>query len=151
MLIYNQCTVAAPSLPRMPLTAPRVATRPPTCRSSSKPPSSMLRCHRSSRRPRHPPSLAQMSKFFTEHFLHGGRAFWSEKWPFWPLFQLSPDEKTGCKRGRIAHRPHFCARFLLLFCPFSRFCKYAKFSKVNAKFFCGVDFFFSANPFYCQN
>ena len=150
MLIYNQCTVTALSLPLMPLTAPRVATRPPTCRSSSKPPSSMLRCHRSSRRPRHPPSLAQMSKFFTEHFLHGGRAFWSEKWPFWPLFQPSPDEKSRRRRRKFAHIPCFCARFLRKFCYFSRFCKHAKFSKVNAKFSKVVDFFSERSPIFTK-
>ena len=81
-----------------------------------------------------------MSKSFTENLLHGGKSFWSKKWPFSSLREASPDEKSGRKRLRFAHRPHFCARFLLNFCYFSRFCKHAKFSKVNAKFSKGVDF-----------
>ena len=92
-----------------------------------------------------------MSKYFTENFVHGDEAILSEKWPFWSLGEALPDEKSGRKRRRFAHLIYFCARFLLKFCPFSRFCKHAKFSKVNAKFFCGVDFFFSTNAFFCQN
>ena len=65
-----------------------------------------------------------------------------EKWPILDLGEALPDEKSGRKRRSFAHRPHFCARFLLKFCPFSRFCKHAKFSKVNAKFSKVVDFFF---------
>ncbi len=38
---------------------------------------------------------------------------------------------------------------MLKFCCFSRFCKHAKFSKVNAKFSKVVDFFFSTNAFFC--
>ena len=45
-------------------------------------------------------------------------------------------------------------RFLAVFCKISgkfgvvfRFCKHAKFSKVNAKFFCGVDFFQPSKEF----
>ena len=81
-----------------------------------------------------------MSKSFTENLLHGGEAFWSEKWPFWPLILASSEEKGGRRRRKSAHKPCFCARFLLYFCYSSRFCKHAKNSKVNAKFFCGVDF-----------
>ena len=40
---------------------------------------------------------------------------------------------------------------MLKFCYFSRFCKHAKFSKVNAKFSKGVDFFFSTNALFCKN
>ena len=94
---------------------------------------------------------SQMSKSFTKKLLHGGEAFWSEKWPFSSLGEALPDEKSGRKRRIFAHFPHFCARFLLQFCPFSCFCKHAKFSKVNAKFSKGVDFFFSTKPLLCQN
>ena len=75
----------------------------------------------------------------------------SEKWPFSSLLEPLPDEKSGRKRRRIAHGPCFCARFLLKFCCFSRFCKHAKFSKVNAKFSKVVDFFFSSKPLFCKN
>ncbi len=92
-----------------------------------------------------------MSKSFTENFVHGGEAILNEKWPFSSLGESSPDEKSGHKRRRFAHRPHFCAGFLLKFCYFSRFSKHAKFSKVNAKFSKVVDFFFSTKPFFCQN
>ena len=92
-----------------------------------------------------------MSIFFTENFVHGDDAILSEKQPFWPLIQPSPDEKTGRERPKFAHRIYFCARFLLNFCYFSRFCKHAKFSKVNAKFSKGVDFFFSTNANFRQN
>ena len=95
--------------------------------------------------------IPKKSIFFTEIFLHDGEAFWSEKWPSWPLFLPSPDEKTGQKRQKFAHRPHFCPGFSLLFCYFSRFCKHAKFSKVNAKFSKVVDFFFSTNAFFRLN
>ena len=94
---------------------------------------------------------SKMSKSFTENFVHGGEAILSEKWPFSSLVEPLPDEKSGRKRRRIAHRPCFCARFLLKFCCFSRFCKHAKFSKVNAKFSKVVDFFFSTSPFFCHN
>ena len=90
-----------------------------------------------------------MSIFFTENFVHGDEAFWSEKWPFSSLGEALPDEKSERKRRKFAHRPHFCAGFSLLFCYFSRFCKHAKFSKVNAKFFCGVDFFEPPKGFLC--
>ncbi|MBQ8096318.1 MAG: hypothetical protein IJ243_04445 [Prevotella sp.] len=83
--------------------------------------------------------------------LHGGEAFWSEKWPFSSLGEALPDEKSERKRRKFAHRPHFCAGFSLKFCPFSRFCKHAKFSKVNAKFSKVVDFFFSTKPHFCKN
>ncbi len=86
--------------------------------------------------------LPKMSKSFTENFVHGDEAILREKWLFWPLILLSSDEKPVRRRPKFAHKPCFCARFLLKFCYFSRFCKHAKFSKVNAKFFCGVDFFF---------
>ena len=92
-----------------------------------------------------------MSKSFTENFVHGGEAILSEKWPFSSLGESSPDEKSGCERRKFAHVPHFCAGFLLKFCSSSRFCKHAKFSKVNAKFSKGVDFFFSTKPFFRQN
>ena len=92
-----------------------------------------------------------MSKYFTENFVHGDEAILSEKWAFRALCQPSPDEKSGRRRPNFAHTPYFCARFLLKFCPFSRFCKHAKFSKVNAKFSKVVDFFFSSKPFFCQN
>ena len=92
-----------------------------------------------------------MSKYFTENFVHGDEAILSEKWPFWSLVEALPDEKSRHKRRKIAHIPYFCARFLLKFCYVSRFCKHAKFSKVNAKFSKGVDFFFSANAVFCQN
>ena len=81
-----------------------------------------------------------MSKSFTENFAHGEEAILREKWPFSSLGEALPDEKSGRKRRRFAHRPHFCAGFSLKFCGFSRFCKHAKFSKVNAKFSKGVDF-----------
>ena len=90
-----------------------------------------------------------MSKYFTEKFVHGDEAFWSEKWPFWSLGEALPDEKTGRKRRRFAHRPYFCAAISFKFCCFSRFCKHAKFSKVNAKFSKVVDFFFSTKPQFC--
>ena len=89
-----------------------------------------------------------MSKYFTGNFVHGSEAFWSEKWPISGLGEALPDEKSGRKRRRIAHRPHFCARFLLKFCYFSRFCKHAKFSKVNAKFSKGIDFWKPRNAFF---
>ncbi|MBQ8097513.1 MAG: hypothetical protein IJ243_10615 [Prevotella sp.] len=92
-----------------------------------------------------------MSKSFTENLLHGGEAFWSEKWPFWTLSQPSPDEKLGVGRRKFAHTPRFCAGFSLKFCCFLRFCKHAKFSKVNAKFSKVVDFFFSTNAVFWQN
>ena len=94
--------------------------------------------------------LPKMSKSFTENFVHGDEAILREKWLFWPLILLSSDEKPVRRRPKFAHKPSFCARFLLKFCYFSRFCKHAKFSKVNAKFFCGVDFFFSANADFCE-
>ena len=93
---------------------------------------------------------SKMSKSFTENLLHGGGAIWSEKWPFWPLTQPSSDEKSGRRRRKFAHIPYFCARFLRKFSPFSRFCKHAKFSKVNAKFSKVVDFFFSTKPLFCK-
>jgi len=83
-----------------------------------------------------------MSKYFTENFVHDDEAILSEKWPFSSLGEALPDEKSRCKRRKIAHAPYYCARFSLLFCYFLRFCKHAKFSKVNAKFSKGVDFFF---------
>ena len=83
-----------------------------------------------------------MSKSFTKIFVHGDDSFWSEKWAFRAILKPSTSEKTGRRRPKFAHKPYFCARFLLKFCCFSRFCKHAKFSKVNAKFFCGLDFFF---------
>ena len=86
-----------------------------------------------------------MSKSFTENFVHGGEAILSGKWPFWALILPSSDEKTRRRRPKFAHLTCFCARFLLKFCYFSRFCKHAKISKVNAKFSKGVDFFFSTN------
>ncbi len=67
-----------------------------------------------------------MSKSFTENFVHGDEAFWSEKWPFSGLGEALPDEKSGRKRRNFAHIPYFCAGFLLKFCDFSRFCKHAK-------------------------
>ena len=96
-------------------------------------------------------AFSKMSKSFKENFVHGGEAILSEKWPFSSLGEALPDEKSGCKRRRFAHPPYFCARFSLKFCYFSRFCKHAKFSKVNAKFSKVVDFFFSAKPLFCQN
>ena len=95
--------------------------------------------------------LPKLSKYFTENFVHGDETILSEKWPFWSLAEALPDEKSGRKRRRFAHMIYFCARFLLKFCPFSRFCKHAKFSKVNAKFSKGVDFFFSTNADFHQN
>ena len=80
------------------------------------------------------------SKYFKENSVHGDEAILSEKWAFRALCQPSPDEKSGRRRPNFAHTPYFRARFLLKFCPFSRFCKHAKFSKVNAKFSKGVDF-----------
>ena len=94
--------------------------------------------------------VPKMSKSFTENLLHGGGAILSEKWAFSSLGEALPDEKSGRKRRRIAHTPCFCAGFSRNFCSFSRFCKHAKFSKVNAKFSKVVDFFFSTSPFFCQ-
>ena len=96
-------------------------------------------------------SFTKMSKYFTENFVHGDEAILSEKWPISGLGEALPDEKSGRKRRSFAHIPYFCARFLLKFCPFSRFCKHAKFSKVNAKFSKGVDFFSHRSRFFCQN
>ena len=93
----------------------------------------------------------KMSKSFTENFVHGDEAILSGKWPFSGLGEALPNEKSGRKRRSFAHRPHFCARFSLTFCYFLRFCKHAKFSKVNAKFSKVVDFFFSTKPLFCQN
>ena len=95
-------------------------------------------------------TFTEMSKYFTENFVHGDEAILSEKWPFSSLGEALPDEKSGCKRRSFAHIPYFCARFLRKFCPFSRFCKHAKFSKVNAKFSKVVDFFFSTKPLFCE-
>jgi len=81
-----------------------------------------------------------LSKYFTKNLARGDEAFWSEKWAISGLGEALPDEKSGRKRRNFAHIPYFCARFSRNFCSFSRFCKHAKFSKVNAKFFCGVDF-----------
>ena len=39
-----------------------------------------------------------LSKSFTEKFVHGGDAFWSEKWPFSSLGEPSTDEKLRGKR-----------------------------------------------------
>ena len=96
-------------------------------------------------------AFSKMSKSFKENFVHGGEAILSEKWPFSSLGEALPDEKSGSKRRKFAHMPYFCARFSRKFCYFSRFCKHAKFSKVNAKFSKVVDFFFSSKPFFCQN
>ena len=93
---------------------------------------------------------SDLSNSFTEKFVHGDDAILSEKWPFSSLGEPLPDEKSGRKRQKFAHGPCFCARFLLKFCCFSRFCKHAKFSKVNAKFSKVVDFFFSTSPFFYQ-
>ena len=93
----------------------------------------------------------KMSKSFTENFVHGDEAILSGKWPFSGLGEALPNEKSGRKRRSFAHRPHFCARFSLTFCYFLRFCKHAKFSKVNAKFSKVVDFFFSTNAFFRKN
>ncbi|MBQ8096342.1 MAG: hypothetical protein IJ243_04565 [Prevotella sp.] len=92
-----------------------------------------------------------MSKSFTENFVHGDEAILSEKWPFWTLIQPSSDEKMRRGRPKFAHKPYFCAGFSLKFCHVSRFCKHAKFSKVNAKFSKGVDFFSPRSPFICQS
>ncbi|MBQ8097777.1 MAG: hypothetical protein IJ243_11990 [Prevotella sp.] len=92
-----------------------------------------------------------MSKYFTEYFVHDDEAILSEKWPFSSVGEALPDKKSGSKRRRIAHTIYFCARFSLKFCDFLRFCKHANFSKVNAKFSKGVDFFFSTKLFFRQN
>ena len=96
-------------------------------------------------------AFSKMSKSFKENFVHGGEAILSEKWPFSSLGEALPDEKSGSKWRKFAHRPYFGAGFSRKFCYFSRFCKHAKFSKVNAKFSKVVDFFFSAKPLFCQN
>ncbi len=89
-----------------------------------------------------------MSKYFTENFVHGDEAILSEKWPFSPLILPSSSPRPMKKHGTGGEIPYFCARFLLKFCPFSRFCKHAKFSKVNAKFSKGVDFFSHRSRFF---
>ena len=52
------------------------------------------------------------------------------------------------KKLFFAHRRGFCAHFLPKFCAKCARCKHAKFSKVNAKFFCGVDFWKPVAAFF---
>ena len=80
--------------------------------------------------------------------------FLAKKGRFKTLGKLRPvkNGEKPCERILIfAHTAWFCARFLRNFCPFSRFCKHAKISKVNAKFFCGVDFWKQTNAFFRRN
>ena len=75
---------------------------------------------------------------------HGDEAKKNEKWPFRAV--PSDLESIGCDK-KCEKKPYFCTLhpvLCILFCDFCRFFYFrtnAFSKKVNAKFFCGVDFF----------
>ena len=71
--------------------------------------------------------------------------------PSGSYFATQAREKAGDFLHTNTHSVQFFGIFGAFFCLDSPFCKHTKFSKGNAKFFCGVDFFQPPAAFFLQN